>query len=62
MTGSKLWGLGMRAGDEPLSEVKLGAPPYMDDLVIRLSDDSPCCLIVRMVEAANLLERVAMEF
>ena len=47
---------------DPFSEVKLGAPPYMDDLFIPVSDVDPSSLLQHIIRVTNLLETVATEF
>ena len=41
---------------------EVGAPPYMDDLFIPLSDPGPVRLIERAVLAAKILDQVAAAF
>ena len=41
---------------------EIGAPPYMDDLLIPLSGPDPVQLIVRVVRAAQILDKVAKAF
>ena len=50
-------GMLIQESDEMPQEVRLGAPPYTDDFVIPLSDESPSWLIHRMTQAAELLMR-----
>jgi hypothetical protein len=47
---------------DPFSDVKLGAPPYMDDLFIPVSASDPLSLLQRIIKVTNLLDSVATEF
>ena len=43
-------------------QTEVGVPPFMDDLVIPLSDESPVALLSRITAATNILDATATAF
>ena len=50
----------MVAANKPAQTVELGAPPYMDNLVLPLNNNCPVTLISRAVEATTILDFIKL--
>ena len=48
--------------DQHEEQVDKGAPPFMDDLVIPISDPCPVTLVSRSIRAAQIVGSTAAEF
>ena len=55
-------GSGVVPDESPASNVSLGAPPYMDDLVLLVANCCPAQLIEDTAAVAGILDRIAADF